>query len=244
MGEAGDLPLPSDLQAKLTERLKKALLLALREAVRLRQAPVRVEHLLLGVASEGTGVGASALWNLGVDATRLREALHKRGPAPSIGAGSSPGGAIGRAVEAAAEEALAMGEHRYVGQEHLLLAIVRAADGWGADAVRLLESLGAGPERVAHEVEWVLARPQATARRDHVVTCRVDDRTLETLDALVEAGVYSTRSAAAARMIAAGLEANHELLEKVRAAVAEIRRVRERTREIAELLPPEEPATG
>jgi ATP-dependent Clp protease ATP-binding subunit ClpA len=238
----GDLPLSADLRNKLTERLKKALLLALREAVRLHQAPVRVEHLILGVASEGTGVGASALWNLGVDANRLREALLKRGPAPTLGEGSSPAGVIGRAVEAAAEEALALNEHRYVGQEHLLLAIVHAADGWGADAVGLLDSLGAGPERIAHEVEWVLARPQAAARRDHVVTCRVGDRALELLDALVEAGVYSTRSAAAARMIDAGLEANQELLEKVRAAVAEIRRVRERTREIAELLPPEEPS--
>jgi ATP-dependent Clp protease ATP-binding subunit ClpA len=244
MGETGDLPIRSDLQDKLTERLRKALLLALREAVRLRQAPVRVEHLVLGIASEGTGIGASALWNLGVDATRLREALLKRGPAPTIGEGSSAGGAIGRAIEAAADQALAMDEQRYIGQEHLLLAIVRAAEGWGGDAVRLLESLGAGPERVAHEVEWVLARPQTAARRDHVVTCRVDDRTLATLDALVEAGVYSTRSAAAARMMAAGIEANHELLEKVRAAVAEIRLVRERTREIAELFPPEEPGSG
>src|SRR5919202_1763698 len=103
MGEASELPLAPELQAKLTERLKKALLLALREAVRLRQAPVRVEHLVLGIASEATGIGAAALWNLCVDAPKLREAFVKRGPSPSIGEASSPAGAIGRAVEAAAE---------------------------------------------------------------------------------------------------------------------------------------------
>jgi ATP-dependent Clp protease ATP-binding subunit ClpA len=225
---------PSDLQAKLTERLKKALLLAVREAVRLRHAPAGVEHLLLGMASEGTGIGAAALANLGVDATRLREALLLRGYA----AGGEGGGLIHRAVEAAAEEALAMGEHRYVGQEHLLLAIVHAAGGWGAGACGLLESLGAGRERVADEVMGVLARQTPAPRRDNVITCRVDDRTLQTLDDLVEAGLYKTRSEAAARLIAAGIDASRELLEKVHAAVAEIHRVREATQALAREWPP------
>jgi Arc/MetJ-type ribon-helix-helix transcriptional regulator len=132
-----------------------------------------------------------------------------------------------------------MGEHRYVGQEHLLLAIVHAAGGWGASAVGLLESLGAGPERVADEVMGVPARPTAAPRRDNGVTCRVDDRTLQTLDDLVEAGLYKTRSEAAVRLIAAGITASGELLEKVRAAVAEIRRVQEEAQALARDWPPE-----
>jgi ATP-dependent Clp protease ATP-binding subunit ClpA len=227
--ETSGVSLPSELQSKLTERLKKALLLTIREVVRLQQEP-RVEHLLLGMASEGTGVGAGVLAGLGVDATRLREALLLRGPEPGAGAGPR---VIHRAVEAAAQEALTMGEHRYIGQEHLLLAIVHAADGWGAGAVALLESLGAEPERVADAVMEVLARPPVSPRRDHVVTCRVDDRTLEALDDLVEAGLYKTRSEAAARLIAIGMDASQELLERVRESVAEIRRIREATQDFA-----------
>jgi Arc/MetJ-type ribon-helix-helix transcriptional regulator len=93
--------------------------------------------------------------------------------------------------------------------------------------VRPLASLGASPERVADEVIGVLERPSPPPRRDNVVTCRVDDRTLDTLEARVESGVYTTRSEAAVRLIAAGIDANAALLEEVHAAVAEIRRLRE-----------------
>jgi ATP-dependent Clp protease ATP-binding subunit ClpA len=76
---------------------------------------------------------------------------------------------------------------------------------------------------------------EVSRARDNVVTCRVDTQTLDALDALVEAGVYDTRSAAAARLIRAGLEANQPLLEKVFAAVAEIRRVREETQRLVRM---------
>ena len=64
------------------------------------------------------------------------------------------------------------------------------------------------------------------------MTSRVDDRTLAALDALVEVGVYTTRSEAAARLIVAGIEASQPLLEKVYAAVAKIRQVRQETQAV------------
>lgn len=63
--------------------------------------------------------------------------------------------------------------------------------------------------------------------RDNVVACRLDDADLAALDALVEAGVRTTRSDAAAWLIKAGLEVNQPLLDEVSGTVTEIRRLRE-----------------
>jgi Arc/MetJ-type ribon-helix-helix transcriptional regulator len=157
------------------------------------------------------------------------------------------------------EEAMPL-NHSYVGTEHLLLALTRRSpEGEKQPAVVLvLEQLGLDPEHVRRQVlEVVGGRPGAGGARlgelpvalplgpggplgprprDNVVTCRVDDHLLNALDALVEAGVYTTRSEAAARLIAAGLEANQPLMEKVYAAVAEIRRVRAQMQSLAEQL--------
>jgi hypothetical protein len=63
--------------------------------------------------------------------------------------------------------------------------------------------------------------------RDNVVACRLDDQALQALDALVEAGVRSTRSDAAGWLIQAGLQVHSELLDEVSGTVSEIRRLRE-----------------
>ena len=62
--------------------------------------------------------------------------------------------------------------------------------------------------------------------KSNVVTCRIDGRDLDAVDALIEAGIRSTRSDAAAWLIHAGIEANRSLFEKVYGTVAEIRRLR------------------
>ena len=58
------------------------------------------------------------------------------------------------------------------------------------------------------------------------MTCRIDGRDLDAVDALIESGIRSTRSDAAAWLIHAGIEANRPLFEKVYGTVAEIRRLR------------------
>src|SRR5437660_1230891 len=68
-----------------TERLNKALTLAWKEAERFNHAEVGPEHLLLGMAAEGQGVGAKLLASLGVDSPRLREAVLL-----TVGRGSGP----------------------------------------------------------------------------------------------------------------------------------------------------------
>lgn len=62
--------------------------------------------------------------------------------------------------------------------------------------------------------------------RDNVVACRLDDRALEALDSLVEAGVRGTRSDAAGWLITVGLQVNQPLLDEVASTVTEIKRLR------------------
>jgi hypothetical protein len=69
--------------------------------------------------------------------------------------------------------------------------------------------------------------------KNNVITCRLDDRAVEALDALVEAGIRSTRSDAAAWLIDAGVEAHRPLFDRVEATIAEIRRLRAEAQQIA-----------
>ena len=56
----------STREAPFTPRARKALRLAAREAKRMKHSLVGVEHLFLGLLSEGSGIGAQALRKLGV----------------------------------------------------------------------------------------------------------------------------------------------------------------------------------
>jgi hypothetical protein len=115
-------------------------------------------------------------------------------------------------------------------------------------AAGVLASLGVNLERARGAVIQALAShgasveelpaPSASGPKSNVITCRLDDATLNALDILVEAGVRSTRSDAAAWLIGAGIEAHRPLIARVTATVEEIRRLRDEARAIAsETLP-------
>ena len=55
-------------------RAKKVLKLSLREALALRQNPIRPEHILLGLLREGSGLAAQVLTDAGLDLGQLRQA--------------------------------------------------------------------------------------------------------------------------------------------------------------------------
>jgi ATP-dependent Clp protease ATP-binding subunit ClpA len=223
---------------RFTERAKKVTAVAKEEARRFNHSYIGTEHLLLGLVDVEQGVAARVLRLLGVDLPRVREAVmfvigRGEGPVPENPALAPR---AQRMIDLAVEEARALG-HVYVGTEHLLLALTHTDDRGleGAIAIRILQGLGVDPAQVRVRVMQVLMGATGTARtRDNVVTCRVDDRTLAALDAMVEVGVYSTRSEAAARLIVAGIEANQPLLERVYAAAAQIRRVREDTQKLTQ----------
>ncbi len=142
-----------------TERAKKVLGLARKEAKDMNHDYLGTEHLLLGLIREGGGVAASVLRNLGVDIQRIREEVSRyMQPGSSMQVmGKLPfTPRVKKVLELSLEEANELG-HNYVGTEHLLLGLIRENDGVAAhvlldiglrlDEVRdaVLELLGSPP---------------------------------------------------------------------------------------------------
>ena len=220
---------------KFSGRARKVLSLAQEEAQRLNHNYIGTEHLLLGLIREGEGVAAKALSNLGVELHDVRRAVEH-----IIGRGDvAVHGEVGltprakKVIELAVDEAKRLG-HRYIGTEHLLLGLIREGDGIAAG---VLESLGIGLEQARAQVVQILTatgRPsEPGGAKSNVVTCRLDDHASDAIDALVEAGIRSTRSDAASWLIAAGIEAHQPLFERVYSTVAEIRQLRTEAQAIA-----------
>ena len=135
---------------RFTERARRAVVLAQEEARKLDHGYIGTEHLLLGLIREDEGVAAKALEALGISLKAVREQVVAR-----VGRGRRPpSGHIPftdrakRVLELSLRESGQLG-HRYIGTEHILLAIVRAGDGVAA---QVLTELGADPGRVREQV--------------------------------------------------------------------------------------------
>jgi Clp amino terminal domain, pathogenicity island component len=236
---------------RFTERARKVLTLAQEEARRFNHNYIGTEHLLLGLLDEGEGVATKALDNLGVELNRVRAEVERiigRGDRMMVGQiGLTP--RAKKVLQLAIDEARLL-KHRYISTEHLLLGLLREGEGIAAD---VLKRLDVTLEQARPQVLQILAS-SAPGPKSNVVMCRLDDRALDALDTLIEAGVRSTRSDAAAWLIQEGIEANRALFETISANVAEIRRLREKTQRLAQqvkgdptaptALPAEEPPAG
>jgi Arc/MetJ-type ribon-helix-helix transcriptional regulator len=66
----------------------------------------------------------------------------------------------------------------------------------------------------------------ALSARDHVVMVRVNDDSLKSLDALVQTGIFKSRSEAAAFLISEGVKAQAPLFERISERIKEIERLR------------------
>ena len=135
---------------RFTERARRAVVLAQEEARKLDHGYIGTEHLLLGLIREGEGVAAKALESLGISLKTVREQVVAR-----VGRGQRPpSGHIPfterakRVLELSLRESGQLG-HRYIGTEHVLLAIVREGDGIAA---QVLTGLGADLGRVRQQV--------------------------------------------------------------------------------------------
>lgn len=233
--------------SRLTPRAKAVLVHAVDAARGLQHNYVGTEHLLLGIAREREGLGAVALTALDVTDERLRDAV-------AYVVGPGPGSATDtpelvprarRALDLAAEEASRL-QHNYIGTEHLLIGLLLEDEGVAAgvlaglgvtvDAVRAqIDALVRAAARDAGaKVTVALALRERQARggtntsttRSNVITVRVTNDDLAAIDALVESGIRSTRSDAAAWLIGAGIAANAELLAKLNATIEQIRQLR------------------
>src|ERR1041384_907783 len=82
------------------------------------------------------------------------------------------------------------------------------------------EALNKATESIGKAIE------SALSARDHVVMVRVNDDSLKSLDALVQSGIFKSRSEAAAFLISEGVKAQSTLFERISQRIAEIEQCR------------------
>ncbi len=125
---------------RFTERARKVMALANREAQRLGCEYIGTEHMLLGLLIEGEGVGANVLKSLGVDLKAAREKVEALSKAKGEKTERNRLPVTPRAKKAteyAIQEARRIG-HNYIGTEHLLLGLLRSDEGLAAAVLREL----------------------------------------------------------------------------------------------------------
>lgn len=127
-------------QDRFTERARLALSKAQEAAQEMGHSYVGTEHILLGIAAEGEGLGAKVLRDNGLDEAIISELVESyvgRGAAGLPAQGLTPGAK--RVIELSIIDANRMG-HSYIGTEHLLMGLLRESD---STAARLIASTGA-----------------------------------------------------------------------------------------------------
>lgn len=88
------------------------------------------------------------------------------------------------------------------------------------------EVLNKATESISKAIE------SALSARDHVVMVRVNDEALKKLDALVQSGIFKSRSESAAFLISEGVKAQHALFDRISERIIEIERLRSELKDI------------
>jgi ATP-dependent Clp protease ATP-binding subunit ClpC len=148
------------------------------EAQRLGHSYIDTEHILLGIASEESGIAAKVLSNLGISMGKIQAAVEfviGKGERRATTGDVDLAPRAKRAIEFAVDEARRLNSS-YIGVEHLLLGLMRESEGV---AFSVLESFGITLERTRDEVSRVVRQEAVRAR----TTGRVASRT-PTLDQL------------------------------------------------------------
>ena len=108
---------------RFTDRARKVMALANQEARNLNHGYIGIEHVLLGLIKEGSGVGATVLKNLDIDLSKARlkiEELVLSGPDKVITKGKLPQvEEVKKLIEGAIEYARRLNDH-HIGTEHIL----------------------------------------------------------------------------------------------------------------------------
>ncbi|MGA1489261.1 MAG: ATP-dependent Clp protease ATP-binding subunit [Planctomycetota bacterium] len=168
---------------RFTDRARKVMALARKEAQRFNHDFIGTEHILLGLIQEGSGVAANVLKNLDIDRDKIRGEIEKHvqpGP-PMANAGQLPFTPRAKKVlELSQEEANELG-HNYIGTEHLLLGLIREEDGVAA---QVMMDLGVKLDEVKSEVLELLgadvgsegesAVPQSSGKQSRSKTPALD----------------------------------------------------------------------
>ena len=164
---------------RFTERARSAIEKAREGAGEFGHSYVGSEHLLLGIAREGEGLGARVLRENGFGADFVAELLGRfvgRGAPGTPVQGLTPHAK--RVIELAAADADRLG-HGYVGTEHLLMGVLREQE---SSAARMLAAAGADLNRIYTDLmnrfaapDYRSAAPKSAARSPR----RSDTKTLD-----------------------------------------------------------------
>jgi len=134
-----------------TDRVKRVMQLAREESARLGHDYIGTEHFLLGIIRDGEGVAVNVLENLGLDLDEVRQSIED---ATATVGGSMTIGQVPftprakQVLEIAAYEARAL-KSKFVGTEHLLLALVKDKDG---SASQILSAFGINYKMIKDEI--------------------------------------------------------------------------------------------
>jgi len=164
---------------RFTDRARRAMTLANQEAQRLGHDHIGTEHLLLGLAKEGSGTAAIVLHNFNVDLSTLRQQVEQLAHGPSrnpLPKRLQPSERYKRVLDTAIQEAAALG-HNYVGTEHLLLGLLHLDDG---TAARVFARLKLNLEDVRNAVLNLLGR--APVSTDKLLETAMKDLSLQLAD--------------------------------------------------------------
>ena len=149
---------------KFTSRAEKALELANDLAMDLGHNYIGTEHLLYGLAKEGTGVASKVIEMQDVTPEQIKEEIEVL-----IGVGAETDvETVGftprtkRVIENAFREARKLGTE-YIGTEHLLIGIMREGD---SVAVRIMMNLNINPQRLYTEILKVINEDEAVMNNE------------------------------------------------------------------------------
>ena len=148
---------------KFTERFKRVMHIAREEAARLQHDYIATEHLLLAFIRDGEGTAAAMLRNMGIDLEDLRQSIEEATVSQSsaLTIGQVPFTPRAKqALEIAAHEANNM-KSKYVGTEHLLLALVRDKQGI---ASQILSTYDVSFEKIKEEIQNIQSDRSVTKK--------------------------------------------------------------------------------
>jgi len=151
------------IYGKFTKKAEAALMLAKEIAVALGHSYIGTEHILWGLAKEGTGIASSVLAANGINDERIK---HKILELVGGGDGSVPSLAYTprtkRVLELSYAETRRMGQN-FIGTEHILIAILREGE---SVAVKILTDLGCDIRKLYENILAMLSEdtPMAVAQ--------------------------------------------------------------------------------
>ena len=150
------------IRNNFSQRVQVVIRLTREEAIRLRHDYIGTEHLLLGLIREGSGIAIEILQNLDLNLDELKKTIEdaiRSNSGSSIPMGNIPfTKRAERVLRVAAAEAERF-KSNVIGTEHLLLSLLRDAEGVAA---QVLQSYDIYYETVREELEKVL-NPVKTA---------------------------------------------------------------------------------